>query len=196
MDKTQLRELIQVVLKEYDLYSRDAEELLMLTAAVESNLGYYIKQVGGGPALGIFQCEPDTLDWVKKQTEIMSDKKYIKFEVLCFKNKKSASAILLGKESGKGIERSSEMKQYNKWYQLKLGIKAFKKSCFCSTDFMLDLKVQILSARLVYYFKTPKAIPNHNDVQGLAEYWKKYYNSVLGAGTVEGAIEKYNKYVK
>lgn len=35
-------------------------ELLMLTAAQESNLGTYLRQVGGGPALGVFQMEPAT----------------------------------------------------------------------------------------------------------------------------------------
>ena len=41
-------------------YSRVAEELLMLTAATESHLGEYIAQVGGGPALGVYQMEPAT----------------------------------------------------------------------------------------------------------------------------------------
>ena len=56
----QLRELITSVLVELGLYSTDACELLMLTAAQESHLGYYIKQVGNGPAKGIFQMEPST----------------------------------------------------------------------------------------------------------------------------------------
>lgn len=42
------------------MYSEDAVELLMLTAATESLMGKYIRQVGGGPALGIFQMEPAT----------------------------------------------------------------------------------------------------------------------------------------
>ncbi len=41
------------------LYSDDAEELLVFTCAVESDGGALFKQVGG-PALGIFQCEPNT----------------------------------------------------------------------------------------------------------------------------------------
>lgn len=59
MHKDQLRGLIQETLLLIGLYSEDAAELLMGTAAVESKLGYYIKQVGG-PARGIFQMEPDT----------------------------------------------------------------------------------------------------------------------------------------
>lgn len=61
MNKNQLRELIRETLKEADLYSEAAEELLMLTAAAESNMGHYIKQTRG-PALGIFQMEPATHD--------------------------------------------------------------------------------------------------------------------------------------
>jgi len=60
MNKDHLRELISRVLEQLDLYSRDAVELLMLTAAAESNLGEYLRQVGRGPALGIFQMEPST----------------------------------------------------------------------------------------------------------------------------------------
>jgi len=40
-------------------YSKDAAFLLLCTAAIESNCGHYIKQVNG-PALGIWQMEPDT----------------------------------------------------------------------------------------------------------------------------------------
>lgn len=60
MDKRQLRGLISDVLEDMDMHSEDAVELLMLTAAQESHLGTYIQQVGGGPALGIFQMEPAT----------------------------------------------------------------------------------------------------------------------------------------
>jgi hypothetical protein len=62
MNKKQLRELIQDVLKSLEPnipYSEAAVELLMMTAAHESNLGEFIKQVKG-PALGIYQMEPAT----------------------------------------------------------------------------------------------------------------------------------------
>jgi hypothetical protein len=44
-----------------NLYTENAEELMMGTAAQESHLGSYIRQVEG-PALGIFQCEQKTYD--------------------------------------------------------------------------------------------------------------------------------------
>lgn len=63
----QLRELvIRPTLKFIGHYSQAAEELLMGTAAVESNLGEYLHQIGGGPALGIFQMEPATHDDIWK----------------------------------------------------------------------------------------------------------------------------------
>ncbi len=59
----QLRELIVEptlkVMSPLIPYSEAAVELLMMTAAHESKLGTYIKQVGG-PALGIYQMEPIT----------------------------------------------------------------------------------------------------------------------------------------
>ena len=39
--------------------SKNARMLLLATAAIESKCGYYIKQIGG-PALGIWQMEPNT----------------------------------------------------------------------------------------------------------------------------------------
>lgn len=37
----------------------------METMAVESNLGKYNKHIGGGPALGVYQMEPNTLHDIK-----------------------------------------------------------------------------------------------------------------------------------
>jgi len=60
MEPIQLRMLITEVLTEIGLYSDNACELLMLTAAHESHLGHYIMQRDRGPAKGIFQMEPAT----------------------------------------------------------------------------------------------------------------------------------------
>jgi len=60
MDQKQLKDLIIRVLKGIDLYSEYAVELLLGTAAQESRMGIYIKQLNNGPALGIFQMEPAT----------------------------------------------------------------------------------------------------------------------------------------
>ena len=44
---------------EIELWSDAAEELVLGTAIVESRLSF-IKQLGSGPALGLWQIEPDT----------------------------------------------------------------------------------------------------------------------------------------
>lgn len=56
----QLREcVITPALDALKLYSDAASELLVFTCAVESEGGTYLKQIKG-PALGIFQMEPNT----------------------------------------------------------------------------------------------------------------------------------------
>jgi hypothetical protein len=61
-NEKQFREVITQVLKYLDPeipFSEDAVELLLLTAAVESDFGTYLYQVKG-PAQGVFQMEPAT----------------------------------------------------------------------------------------------------------------------------------------
>lgn len=56
----QFREhIVQPALDSINLYSQDAEELLVATCAIESLGGTYVKQIEG-PALGIYQMEPRT----------------------------------------------------------------------------------------------------------------------------------------
>lgn len=44
----------------------------------------------------------------------------------------------------------------------------------------------------VLYFRVPKKLPSEDDIEGMAKYWKKYYNTPLGKGTEEKFIEAYN----
>jgi hypothetical protein len=46
------------------------------------------------------------------------------------------------------------------------------------------------------YLVVPEALPKEDDIKALASYWKKYYNTIHGKGTVSGAISNYNNYVK
>jgi hypothetical protein len=68
MDAKQLLELIITPTHKYmgGNYQSDSSDLLSLcTAAIESDCGHFVKQVNG-PALGIWQMEPDTSEdvWV------------------------------------------------------------------------------------------------------------------------------------
>lgn len=60
LDCSQFRSLIiEPVLSKLRLYSKNAEEILVFTCAAESLGGTLLQQVKG-PALGIFQMEPNT----------------------------------------------------------------------------------------------------------------------------------------
>lgn len=67
MDAKQFREgLVRPTLQTISLWSPAAEELLMGTAAQETHLGALGRRQQGGPALGLWQCEPATLKLVMK----------------------------------------------------------------------------------------------------------------------------------
>jgi hypothetical protein len=59
-DRHQFEALITRTLTEIGLYSPEAVQLLLGTAAKESGFGTYLRQLGKGPALGAFQIEPFT----------------------------------------------------------------------------------------------------------------------------------------
>lgn len=72
IDCKQLRlHIVRPALRGIDIWSPAAENLVLGTAAQESKLGEYIKQVRG-PALGIFQMKPATHDDIKKWLKYMS----------------------------------------------------------------------------------------------------------------------------
>jgi hypothetical protein len=61
-----LRRIIKISLQpitetRHPLWSQEAEELLVMISAHESRLGKDLKQIGSGPALGLYQIEPDTM---------------------------------------------------------------------------------------------------------------------------------------
>lgn len=60
------------------------------------------------------------------------------------------------------------------------------------TNMELNLAYQIAMAR-VYYYRIPSALPKNSAGQ-LAGYWKKYYNTKYGRGTVSEAVKNYFEY--
>jgi hypothetical protein len=145
-DAKQFRELITVVLQEANLYSPDAVELLMMTAAVESRMGTYLRQIRG-PARGVFQMEPST--------EADLWKHYLAY--------KDATAEAIKRYDTAGTD-----------------------------DIYWNLAYQILMAR-VHYLRVKEPLPSRYDLQAMAAFWKKYYNTHLGKGTPEKAIQAYKE---
>ena len=52
---------VRPILHDAEMWSPEAEKLLMMTAAMESNFDY-VRQLGNGPARGFFQMEPATFE--------------------------------------------------------------------------------------------------------------------------------------
>jgi len=150
----QLKEnIIEPALKKLDLYSEAAVNLLLGTAAQESHMGTYLKQING-PALGIYQMEPRTY------SDIFDN--YLKFRFQIFN----------------GILNYCN-------YQSKPRVE----------NLVDNLSLATLMAR-VHYLRVTIPLPAANDIEGLARYWKRHYNTSQGKGTVEEFIRNYQKYVE
>ena len=145
----QLRDLITRTLRNYDLYSEAAVNLLLGTCLQESRGGTYLRQMTntfdiGTHAVGVMQMEKATFDWLKE--------KY--------------------------------------WY--KLG-RYHDSVEFAALEY--DLRLSTVFARL-RYLADPQPLPEAHDIVGLGEYWKRVYNTIHGAGTVEEFVDIYTKYAE
>lgn len=58
-----------------------------------------------------------------------------------------------------------------------------------------NLAYAICMGRL-HYRRVPEPFPAADDVEGLGQYYKTYWNTMLGKATVEGFVKTYTKYVK
>jgi hypothetical protein len=63
-----------------------------------------------------------------------------------------------------------------------------------TNNLIVNLSYATAIAR-IHYLRAPDPFPEHNDIEGLAHYWKRYYNSYEGKGTVEEFIDNYKRYV-
>ncbi|MGB0978113.1 MAG: hypothetical protein ACPGVV_01895, partial [Croceimicrobium sp.] len=153
----QLRlDIIRPTLKLVNLWSLSAENLLLGTAAQESDLAYYIVQNPIGPALGIYQMEPNTLQDL-----------YRNF-----------------------IPRHPE------WHRFVYQDRNVLEDCEerNPTDLIWDLRFATVMTRL-HYWRVPEPLPDANNVEKLATYWKKYYNTALGKGKPSEFIRNYKHYI-
>lgn len=136
--------VIRPTLEKMGLYSKAAEQLLLGTAITESRLRH-LHQLGGGPALGLFQMEPATHNDIWKN-------------YLAYKPKFSPIVT----DIAGGIA----------------GVKA---------DNMIGNLYYAAAMARMHYLRVPEKLPEAGNVVAMAEYWKKYYNTPLGAGTVAKA---------
>ena len=142
-------EIIVPALNAIKLYSQAAAELLLGTALQESKR-VYRRQIGGGPARGLFQMEMATHDDI-----FTNDLKY-RFSL--------RNAVLHQKSS----------------------LTAKAESELTNNDAHAAAMARVLHKR------APKALPMAGDVPAMAAYWKQYYNTPLGAGTVDQYIASWS----
>jgi hypothetical protein len=55
------------------------------------------------------------------------------------------------------------------------------------TDLHWNLLLGAAMCRILY-FHAPEALPGDGNAYGMAQFWKKRYNTALGAGTIERAL--------
>ena len=153
IDPTHLLEhIIRPVLKDLDLWSPQAERLVLGTACKESECGRWLVQLGGGPALGIYQMEPAT------HNDIWEN-------FLVFPGKTDLRNVV-----------KKYMPQLWTEQQLLIG-NLYYATALCR----------------IHYLRVPEPIPD--DLPRQAAYWKRFYNSEKGAGTVQEYIEAWRRFV-
>ena len=142
--------VIRPVLKDLRLWSLEAERLVLGTACAESDCGRWLRQKGGGPALGIFQMEPSTHDDLF--VNFLDHRHHIRRQVWNWRV---------------NVEADARELIWNIGYA----------TAMCR----------------VHYLRDPEPLPN--TLVGQAEYYKRVYNTHLGAGSAEGYIKKWRQFI-
>ena len=149
------------------MYSEAAVVLMMGTIAQESDMGAYTSQIGGGPALGIPQIERDT------HTDNMINFVWSRAELLgCLQ---AVSLLPL-----KNMAQDEPEFFYSEEFHLQL---------------VWNWQYAVAHARIKYW-RAPEPLPALEDLNGMAEYWKKHYNSAGGKGSAAEWLDSYDYFVR
>lgn len=62
-------------------------------------------------------------------------------------------------------------------------------------EMVCNLKYATIMCR-IHYLRVKEPIPDANNISALASYWKTYYNTLQGKGTISEFIYNYEKYVR
>lgn len=141
-------DIIIPTLEYLGLYSDAAVLLLLGTCAQESHLGTYVRQING-PALGIYQCEPNTHDDIWDNY----------------------------------LEYKTDLKE-----------KVLAIAPRDVNNLINNLNYATAIAR-IHYLRVKAALPSAGNLNAIAAYYKKYYNTVAGKATESQFIANYRKYI-
>ena len=173
----QFKRLISITLQDIGLHSKNAVTLLLRTAAHESLMGHFMKQVRG-PALGSFQMEPatfyDHISWLSTRKPDLFRK------------------ILQCSGIGELMIDLHELRYREDIPDDVRELIPTKVSSLLYPEMMMfNIKFAICMAR-VHYLRKPGQIPS--DIDGQWEYYKEHYNSYKGAATKEEFIKNCERY--
>lgn len=146
------QDIILPTLKTMDMGGDNIAELLLGTALVESRLTWR-KQMGNGPARGLYQMEMATHNDI--WDNYLSYRKSLADKVLQFKTTNKANA----------------------------------------EEELINNDLYATAMARVHYARVKEAIPDAGDTDGMANYWKKYYNTYLGKGLPDKYVEVWNQTV-
>lgn len=153
-----LEHAIRPALNHMGMGGNAAEQLVLGTAIVESNLTY-LRQHNNGPALGFWQMEPTTHDDIYKT--------YLEY-------RRNLRKLLSKLTTDGNIDHIPiEDRQMQMTWNLRYG------AAMC---------------RLKYY-RSPDALPEAGDYEGLATFHKLCYNSPLGHTDVTKSTKKFKNVV-
>jgi len=192
-----LKDFVIIPVLDYLGLNSESAVNLILGTACESDYGKYLRQINHSldnneGAFGIWQIELKTENAVTDYLDRPSYKqKRIKgmFKTVLDEKRTARKQELLMNVLGL---------QYSMFNPIILA--KFRES---NDDIVLATKANLIG-NLYYqcaiarckYLMIPEPLPAANDIEGLAKYWKKYYNSEQGKGTIEHFVDSYNKHVK
>lgn len=175
MDYKQLIQyIIKPTLEDMNLWSQEAEDLIIGTCQQETNCGQYIHQIKG-PALGIYQIEPNSFKDLWKYAE-----------------KKELSTMIV-----KTLYLDS--------YELDINLVMSRDDSRYGFKYLLIGNPYFATAICrLFYLRVPKKIPKRKGpgkenyiqyIEDLAFYYKKYYNTPLGKARMPEIINNFKKVI-
>ncbi len=154
LDIPQLRKfVIEPTLKSVQLWSQSSEILITGTGMIESRFEY-VRQIGGGPAVSLFEIEPATYDDLALRV------------------------------------------QYKPELYARVCITLRMNSLPKDSDFLMgNLTAAVIFARLKYYLH-PDKLPKADDWVGMANYYKKIYNTSEGDANIKTSSDIFKSIIK
>jgi hypothetical protein len=159
--------IIKPVLKHFGMWSQAAENLLLGTAAHESHLGTYLMQNNNAG------------DPVGPALGLFGMEKITHDDIW--------DNVIRYRKSNYSIHGLEHEIFFHFQYDPECGRPL-------ADNLVNNLQYAALMCRL-HYSRFSEPLPRYDDIRKLAAYWKKYYNTEKGKGTIDKFIRDYERYI-